>query len=69
MIRISMLLAALLLAGACGQKGDLYFPDEEREVIDRVPLGTLLSPGPGNAQPEEEDEATAPAARPAGVAQ
>lgn len=54
----SVLLAAALLA-ACGQKGDLYFPDREREVITSVataPAGdddeddTPVTPAPGAGQ-------------------
>ncbi|MFO7324413.1 MAG: lipoprotein [Pseudomonadota bacterium] len=76
MNRIPMLLAAVLLASACGQKGDLYLPEDEREVISRVPVGTsLATPGgaatPAGAEEENDDDGTAtpPAADPPGATQ
>jgi predicted small lipoprotein YifL len=50
--RAPLLLPALLLA-ACGQRGDLYFPEQEREAIVTVPA---QAPPPAT---EEEDETPA----------
>jgi predicted small lipoprotein YifL len=74
MIRIPMLLAVLLLAAACGRKGDLYLPDEEREVIGRVPVNTgVAAPAETASAATDEDaerhDATPSAAGPAGAAQ
>ena len=48
-LRRAPLLFVLLLA-ACGQRGDLYFPEQEREAIVTVPA---QAPPPA---PEEEDD-------------
>jgi predicted small lipoprotein YifL len=42
--RASLLLAAALLA-ACGQRGDLFIPEPEREPIATVPTGRAATPG------------------------
>lgn len=55
-------LAALLLA-ACGQKGDLYLPDAEREVVPTAPASPQATP-----VPDVDDENADGATRPAGAA-
>jgi predicted small lipoprotein YifL len=47
------LLAGLLLA-ACGQKGDLYLPDEAKAVV--VPATTTAAP-PAADQPADDADA------------
>jgi predicted small lipoprotein YifL len=53
MIRAAALLACLLLA-ACGQKGDLYMPDEATPVA--IPA-TATTPASASADDKEQDEA------------
>lgn len=60
--------ALMLLLGGCGQRGDLYFPEAEREAVITVPaqLPAALQP----ASEEETDEAaTLPAPAQPGAAQ
>jgi len=52
-LRHGPLLLFTVLLSACGQRGDLYFPEQEREAIVTVPAQT---PPPA---PEEEEEAPA----------
>ena len=53
--RASLLLAAALLA-ACGQKGALFLPDDEREVITSVPTAPASTPATTPAPADEEDD-------------
>jgi predicted small lipoprotein YifL len=51
----TLLLALALLLTACGQKGDLYLPSEEREAVATVPVDATLSPAPTPAADEDEE--------------
>jgi predicted small lipoprotein YifL len=53
-------LAALL--AACGQRGDLYLPQAEREAVVTVPAGTAVPP----ATVTDDDEGDSAAGPPAG---
>ena len=55
MTRATLLATAALLA-ACGQKGALFLPDDEREVITSVPTAPATTPAPAD---EEDDDAPA----------
>lgn len=67
-MRTSLLLACLLLA-ACGQKGNLYLPDESRPVL--VPATPQASPATapaddaGATQSDDERRKAAQQAAPA----
>lgn len=66
MPRTLLLLTLAALLGACGQRGDLYLPSAEREVVLSVPAGATLPTTP--AADSEDEEATAPANPAAGAA-
>ncbi len=53
---ITALLGCLLLA-ACGQKGNLYLPDESKPVI--VPVQPMASPVPPAATPAPANDPAA----------
>lgn len=55
MMRATLLAAAALLA-ACGQKGALFLPDSEREVITSVPTAPASTPATTPAPAGEEDD-------------
>ena len=55
---LGLFAAALLLLAACGQKGALYLPDEQRNVAV-TPAASSAAPPAGNRAP---DAAPAPAA-------
>ena len=57
--RVLMLLVAVSLAG-CGQKGDLYLPDREREVV------TSVTTAPASGEEEDDPPAATPAPDAAG---
>ncbi len=60
MRREALCMAAMMLLAGCGQRGDLYFPEAEREAVITVPA---QRPASGQSASEEEtDEATTPAA-------
>lgn len=52
--------ALMMLLAGCGQRGDLYFPEAEREAVITVPA--QLPAAGQSASEEESDEATTPAA-------
>ena len=54
MHRALVLLLPFALLGACGQRGDLFIPDPEREVIATVPTGQAAAPATDAADDEEE---------------
>lgn len=62
MMRATLLAAAALLA-ACGQKGALFLPDNEREVITSVPTAPASTPvtTPAPAGDEDDDAPAGPA--------
>lgn len=53
--------AALLLLGACGQKGPLYLPDEGGEVIVRPAPAASTTPAP---EDEEKTKSASPSQSP-----
>ena len=53
MIRVAALFACLLLA-ACGQKGNLYLPDEAKPVV--VPATPESTPAPATDAANTTDE-------------
>lgn len=57
---------ALLLC-ACGQRGDLFLPGAEREVVGSATPDQQVAPGPG-AQADDDEEPAGPAASPIGPA-
>ncbi|HUG73088.1 MAG TPA: lipoprotein [Steroidobacteraceae bacterium] len=60
--RVALLLLPLgVLLVACGQRGDLYLPQAEREAVVTLPAGVLAPPATGT----EEDEADSAAGPPA----
>jgi predicted small lipoprotein YifL len=61
--RAALLLLPLVgvLLVACGQRGDLYLPQAEREAVVTLPAGVLAPPVTGT----EEDEADSAAGPPA----
>jgi predicted small lipoprotein YifL len=61
-----VLMVAVLLA-ACGQKGDLYFPDQEREAVLTIPAQDV--PAPQDTADDDDPAAQGtPATPPAGTA-
>ena len=57
MRRIATLLLTALLLSACGQKGNLYLPDQQRNVV--------LTPGPtASAAPAAPADPTVPQSSP-----
>jgi predicted small lipoprotein YifL len=51
-LRAAAPLVATALLAACGQRGDLYFPDEEREPVATLPASVL--------DPSQDDEPANP---------
>lgn len=49
--RASLLLLAAALLAACGQRGDLFIPEPEREPIATVPTGPAATPGAEDEDP------------------
>jgi predicted small lipoprotein YifL len=66
MKRLVCCVAVLALLVACGQRGDLYFPDAGREAVITVPA--QLPEALQSASEEDSDEAAAPAQPGAGNA-
>jgi predicted small lipoprotein YifL len=48
--RVALALLLAVLISGCGQRGDLYFPQQEREAVVTIPAETPA--------PAEEDETT-----------
>jgi predicted small lipoprotein YifL len=61
--RTASLLAVLLLATACGQRGDLYLPERDREVVASVPTGAAAAPAASDE--DDNEDVQNPAAPPA----
>jgi predicted small lipoprotein YifL len=64
MLRAAALIACLLLA-ACGQKGDLYLPSEERDAVI-VPVTPASSPVEEPADGNDRQRRNTPAPNPTG---
>ncbi len=47
---VSALLATCILLAACGQRGDLYFPEQEREAVTTP----ASSAAPAQSETEEQ---------------
>ncbi len=59
-LRPAASVALLLLVAACGQRGDLFIPEPDREAIATVPVGAAAAPEPDAAEDEEEQRPAAP---------
>lgn len=57
--RALVLLPVLVLLSACGQRGDLYFPAEERDAVLTVPAQPQSPAQPG-ADEDNDDTTTRP---------
>lgn len=73
MARLMLVTFAAGLTAACGQRGDLFLPEAEREAVPAIAPPTIPAAGPAAAQAptadDDDDQAGANGARPAGVAQ
>lgn len=56
-----LLLPVATLLAACGQRGDLYLPETEREAVVTVPAG-VLAPAATVTDEDEADSAAGPPA-------
>jgi len=55
----AVLAALLVMLAACGQKGQLYLPDQAREVVTRpaqTPAPAPEAPSPQDEEPDDEDQ-------------
>lgn len=63
-MRAAPLLALVLLATGCGQRGDLYLPSADREAVVTVPADATITPSqspPPSPNDPDDDDAQPPA--------
>ncbi|MDQ2640571.1 MAG: lipoprotein [Pseudomonadota bacterium] len=69
MKRKALCIVGMMLLAGCGQRGDLYFPEAEREAVITVPAQLPAAPQ-STAEDETDETATLPApTQPGGVGQ